>query len=532
MNLTRIGTRQSDLALTQTRMVAQSLNSQSLPNEIVKVVTTGDKDLRSFDKIPGDGFFTKELEKKLIKKEIDLAVHSCKDLPSMTHYELPWVAYSHRESTFDILITRKENLSSDGHPIRPLRIGTSSPRRYYQLKSLYPGCEILQMRGNVPSRIQKALSSEFDATVLAEAGVSRLGLLQTLEEKGLVAIRLPTVSAACQGILAIQMRRENINTYAPLFNSDLNQIAHAEKSILALFGGGCHLALGANIHKTPSGQFHLKFYYHDTVTETQFEEKYATLTDLLRDTVNRTLKIKESTSRVWLTQPSQHQIEIIKKFKDTGIQPIPLPLTEVRPTWTYEQLVAAYEKFNQVTSLVFTSRFGVRLFFLEFISCFPELYDQLSAKKVYCIGPATQKEFKNYCELEISSPQIQTGASLYEILPKSDVPLLVGTEDSELKKLFEKSRRNYTFLSLYKSLKHDSPLNDFTSIKNGDRVVITSPKAAEYFSQIYQPAGPKLHIFAFGPTTAKKLEALKIPHTVNLVSGSWDAMVNEVLKTK
>jgi uroporphyrinogen-III synthase len=326
------------------------------------------------------------------------------------------------------------------------------------------------------------------------------------------------------------MRRENLETYSSLLNSDLNQIAHAEKSILALFGGGCHLALGANIHKTPAGKFHLKFYYHDTQSETHFEESYSTLTELLRDTVNRTFKIKESSERVWLTQPMQHQLEVIKKFANTKIQPISLPLTEVRPTWTHEQLVQAADKFPQTTSLVFTSRFGVRLFFLEFISCFPELYDQLAAKKIYCIGPATQKEFKNYCHLHISSPQVQTGAALYDILPDTENPLLVGTEDSEVKKLFDKSGRNYTFLSLYKSLKHTSPLNNFTSAKNGDKVIITSPKAAEYFSQIYHPDGPKLSIYAFGPTTAKKLEALKIPYTVNPVSGSWDAMINEVVK--
>lgn len=531
MSKIRIGTRQSDLAMTQTNMVAKSFSNQGFETEIIKVVTTGDKDYRAFDKIQGDGFFTKELEKKLLKNEIDIAVHSCKDLPSMVHDDLPWVAFSEREDIYDILITPSENILS-GNKLKPnLKIGTSSPRRTAQLTKLFPDCQILQLRGNVPSRIQKAKSTEYDAVVLAEAGVKRLNLLETLKSQGLNYFRLPTVSAPCQGVLAVQMRREDLGRFEFLQNKKLNELAHVEKSILALFGGGCQLALGANI-QVQNNSHKLSFYIHDEKYQCDHSGSYSNYTDLLRDTFHQTLRFTKKSQRVWLTQPLQHQLEIAEKFRDTDFLPIPMPLIEIRPCWKYSDFEGVAGKFHEFSSLVFTSRFGVRLFFLEFVSCFPDLYEKLQEKKIFCVGKGTESEFQKYCDLKTEKPDIQTGTALFDIIPESEIPLLAGTQDSELRKTYDKSGRNYTFLSLYKSLKHSSPLYDFTSAQNGDSVVITSPKAAEHFSELYHPERLPLRIFAFGPTTAQKLKSLKIPYIENPRSGSWDSMINEIVNSK
>lgn len=526
----KIGTRQSDLALTQTRLVHDSLNKNQHSSEIVKVVTTGDKDLRAFEKIPGDGFFTKELEKQLLQKKIDLAVHSCKDLPSMVHLNLPWVAYHQRESVRDILITPKKNISPNGTLKEKMVIGTASPRRHHQLQSLFPTCSLKGMRGNVPTRIEKALSSEYDASILAEAGLSRLNLLGQLESKGLVAIPLETATAPCQGILAVQMRQESFQTLRFLENVQLSKIAKAEKSLLALFGGGCQLALGANITEVSSG-YHLNFYLKSEFSDSQFQKTYLNLSDLLRCTFSQALKLSTNASeqKIWLTQPLQHQMETALLFKDAGLETTPFPLLDVQPNWKYEDFQKTADDFKTIQNLVFTSRFGVRLFFSEFISCFPELYDQLDKMTVYCIGESTKSEFSKYSDLKVICPPEAHGDSLFEVLSDQKT-LLTGTEDSVLKKRFEKSGRNYTFLNLYKGLSYGGPLNDFTSAKKGDRIIITSPKAARIYAETYHQQAPQgLQVYAFGPTTSKELEARKVAHSTNSNSGSWESMI-DVLK--
>ena len=114
----RVGTRKSDLALTQTNLVKTTLESKGYSPEIQHIVTVGDKDLRPFQHMTGDGFFTKEIEKNLLAENIQLAVHSSKDLPSQIHHSLPWVAYSEREDTSDIMIVKKEFVLSE----KPLKL--------------------------------------------------------------------------------------------------------------------------------------------------------------------------------------------------------------------------------------------------------------------------------------------------------------------------------------------------------------------------------------------------------------------------
>src|SRR5690606_37778751 len=129
----------------------------------------------------------KEIEKSLLKNEIQAAVHSSKDLPSQIHKEIPWFAYGDREDTADILVVKKDFVLSE----EPLRlkphtvIGTSSPRREAQLKRKFPDAKIESFRGNVPTRIEKVKSGTVDACVLAKAGVNRLNLLEFIEDQGL-----------------------------------------------------------------------------------------------------------------------------------------------------------------------------------------------------------------------------------------------------------------------------------------------------------------------------------------------------------
>ncbi|MCG8576790.1 MAG: hydroxymethylbilane synthase, partial [Flavobacteriales bacterium] len=176
MNIT-IGSRGSDLALWQAHFVKRQLEEQGHSVSIEIIVTKGDRiqDL-SFDKIEGKGFFTKEIEDALLNGKIDLAVHSHKDLETTSPEGLTIGAVSYRENPTDSLIIRKDvaDSSSKFKLSETAVVGTSSARRQTQLKRLMPQLEIKDLRGNVPTRIQKLRDGQYDAIVLATAGLKRL----------------------------------------------------------------------------------------------------------------------------------------------------------------------------------------------------------------------------------------------------------------------------------------------------------------------------------------------------------------------
>src|SRR6195952_2935264 len=174
-----IGTRGSELALWQANFVKDRLAENHITAELKIIKTQGDRILNlSFDKLEGKGFFTKELEEELLAGTIDLAVHSHKDLPTENPPGLIIAAVSEREDPADILLILKDCV--DVHQKISVKfggiVGTSSNRRKAQLLAMRPDLEIEELRGNVPSRIGKLRSENYDAIMLAKAGISRLGL--------------------------------------------------------------------------------------------------------------------------------------------------------------------------------------------------------------------------------------------------------------------------------------------------------------------------------------------------------------------
>jgi len=174
-----IGTRGSDLALWQANFVKDSLAAINVTAELKIIKTQGDRILNlSFDKLEGKGFFTKELEDELLAGTIDLAVHSHKDLPTENPPGLIIAAVSEREDPSELLLILKDCV--DVHKKLSLKlgaiVGTSSNRRKAQLLAYRPDLEIQELRGNVPTRIQKLRNESYDAIMLAKAGVARLGI--------------------------------------------------------------------------------------------------------------------------------------------------------------------------------------------------------------------------------------------------------------------------------------------------------------------------------------------------------------------
>lgn len=243
----RIATRSSDLALHQARIVETALTSKGFACEIVTFRTTGDKNLdQPLSEIGAKGLFTHELEVALKKKKVDCCVHSLKDLPTELPDGLTIAAILEREDPRDVVVLNHvigvEDLAS--LPAGS-RVGTSSLRRRAQLAARHPRLEVVELRGNVPTRLQKVESGMVHAAILAAAGLIRLGATQRISEFLDAPEWLP---AAGQGAIAVECRDDDAEMQqilAGLDHDPTRRAVSAERSFLAGLDGGCQVPIGA-----------------------------------------------------------------------------------------------------------------------------------------------------------------------------------------------------------------------------------------------------------------------------------------------
>ena len=242
----RIGTRGSALALAQTGVVAAAVAKASGDDvEIVTIVSTGDTSTESLSNLGGTGVFASALREALIANQCDLVVHSLKDLPTTPYPGLRVGAVPKRADARDALCAR-DGLTLEALPAGS-RIGTGSPRRAAQLRGWRPDVEVLDIRGNVDTRLQKVVSGEVDAVVLAAAGLSRLGRLDQVTEFFELG---RWATAPGQGALAIETR----DSLSPAFAAVIKSLNHpssflaamAERAILARLEAGCAAPIGAS----------------------------------------------------------------------------------------------------------------------------------------------------------------------------------------------------------------------------------------------------------------------------------------------
>jgi hydroxymethylbilane synthase len=244
MTALRLGTRRSALATAQSRAVAAALTAATGREvELVEIVTEGDRSQEPLASMGGSGVFTTALRAALLAGDIDLAVHSYKDLPTAPADHLTVAAVPAREDPRDVLVSR------DGTTLGQLpagsRIGTGSPRRAAQLLALGYGLEIVGIRGNVDTRLRKVADGEFDAIVLARAGLARLGRLDAISEVFDPTQMLP---APGQGALAVECRSDRedvIDALATLDDAPSRVSVVAERALLAALEAGCSAPVGA-----------------------------------------------------------------------------------------------------------------------------------------------------------------------------------------------------------------------------------------------------------------------------------------------
>jgi hydroxymethylbilane synthase len=256
MAILRIGSRGSQLALWQANHVAALLREQGHTVEIEVIKTTGDKITSvALAKVGTKGMFTKEIEEALHDHRVDLAVHSLKDVPTELEHEFELAAIMKREDPRDAFISVKFS-SLDELP-HGAKVGTSSLRRQCQLKAVRPDLEIFPLRGNVDTRIRKLESGEYDAIILAAAGVRRLGLETHVRSRISADIMCPAVG---QGALAIETRRGDQQTktlLAFLNDADTHAAIDCERALLGSLGGGCQVPIGAYAEKR-GGRLYLR----------------------------------------------------------------------------------------------------------------------------------------------------------------------------------------------------------------------------------------------------------------------------------
>lgn len=281
----RVGTRGSILALEQTKQVLKLLNCKA---EIITIKTTGDKITNiPLYRIGGKGLFIKEIEQALLDKKIDIAVHSLKDVPTYMDQRFIIGAYIKRQNPFDTFISKK-NINDQG-----IKIGTCSPRRIAQIKYINPTAEIFPLRGNINSRLDKYLRGELDAIVLAECGLNRIGKF------GIGNIMENMVPAACQGVIAVQVLKENaeyIKIISEINDPETDIISTAERIFLEEVDGSCYTPVGVFCERIAEG-FKCDFMLaDDDFSNVRFHKEIIPEYDLLSKVpqIGKMMKIKKN----------------------------------------------------------------------------------------------------------------------------------------------------------------------------------------------------------------------------------------------
>ncbi|MFN6038042.1 MAG: hydroxymethylbilane synthase [Bacteroidota bacterium] len=470
-----IGTRGSELALWQANFTKKLLEKNGHTVEIKIISTAGDRSQQwntAWDKMEGKGFFTKELEEALLSKEIDLAVHSYKDLPTEEVKGLTIAGVSKREDPSEILIIRKEKvdekqkfrLKSDAI------VGTSSARRKSQLLAFRPDIKLKDLRGNVPTRVNKLRSGEYDAIMIALAGVSRLNLnLDDLHTEIISTDEI--VPAPAQGVLAWQTRENDydlIRAIEKINDEEVQYLCSLEKKVLSLFDGGCQLPLGILCEKDIDEEN--KNIWRFTVSKANSWD-------------NQPLQLKMETHHPYdfpdkivahLNQIKSKKIFITKNFREKDYLP-----NALKKIGFIAQGISLIE-FRQISLkdfpipdwIFFSSKHAIKYFFQQ--------KPAIGNAKIGCVGKATAQELRNFgMKADFIGQSTDTrmiGKQFASLAGKSKVlfPMAKESLQSVQNQLLNKEQAFN--LPVYATLKNSIKISE-----DFDIVVFTSPSNVDAF---------------------------------------------------
>ena len=500
-----IGTRGSDLALWQANYVKDRLSEINVKAELKIIKTQGDHILNlRLDKLEGKGFFTKELEECLLDGTIDMAVHSHKDLPTKNPDGLIIAAVSEREDPSEVILILKDCVD----PSKKLSlkhnatVGTSSNRRQSQLLAIRPDLEFENLRGNVLTRIQKLRDEDYDAIIIAKAGLSRLKL--DLSEFYVEEIE-PTaelVPAPAQGVLAIQIRaldHELFEILQYINNSSVAEQIAVERKVLNLFDGGCHMPLGCYCEKIGDR-------YHVWTTKSKDAEEFpdrlylsATSTDGLAEKIvakfdveSRKMPRKVFISRE-LSEHSYFKRSLFKNQIEVDARSL------IRTVPTIHKLDSFI--FKHVNWVFFSSKNGIEYFF----SLNPTLPKDI---KFGVVGRGSEDALKllgkTVSFVGESSDTLEIAQEFASIVNGSTILFPSAKESLRTIQNALSSETKIIDLTVYETILEENIAQSFADV-----LVFTSPSNVEaYFVDNLLEPGQKL--VAIGKSTGNKLDEMNI----------------------
>lgn len=558
-----VGTRGSTLARWQTEFVITSLLrvAPGLRVEVRVIKTAGDKDqVRPLVEFGGLGVFTKELEHALANGEIDIAVHSLKDLPTDSPAQLTIAAYFPREDARDAIVSR-HNVGLLQLP-RGARIGTSSARRTAQILALRPDAKIVPLRGNVDTRLRKAQTEEYDAIVIAAAGLIRLGRAHEITEYLSLDTMLPDPG---QGALAVQIRAgdaELAHLLRQLDHEPTRAAVSAERAFLRALGGGCRAPMGAHAELNAEGlrvRGMVGALDGTQIVSGEIRGNVADAAELGRALAQQLLEngaaqilsvgaihvgaISNSKGfnelplhdkRIVITRAQDQANELAEKIRAQGGVPIEFPAIEFAPLEDYSALDDVLRRIQEFDWVVFTSANGVRAVAerLRVLETTPAIFDNL---RVAAIGPGTARTLE---QINVSADFIPTkflGEQVGRELPviKGERVLLLRADIASdvLADVLQTRGANVLDVDAYRTVMpeaHSLNLNDV------DAVTFTSSSTVRNFiAMLDNDARVTLHtrdIFCIGPVTADTARELGLRTSAVGDEHTLDGLVAAMLK--
>lgn len=498
-----IGTRGSDLALWQANFTKDLLEKQGHEVEIKIIETKGDTSQQwntSFDKLEGKGFFTKELEEALLNKTIDVAVHSHKDLPTENPDGLIIAGVSSRENPADWLIMRDEaeDTTKKFNLKEGAKVGTSSARRKSQLLSFRPDVEITDLRGNVPTRINKLREGQYDAIILAAAGLERL----ELDLSDFTVEQLETsefVPAPAQGVLAWQIREDDYklsDVFDAVCDYDVMININIERRILNLLDGGCQLPLGVFCDTEMNDQDRKLFKVWVSAADawnTQVKQLYYETTnteDLPEKIVEHLQRI--SSKSIFISREAHESNNLNRWLTNLGFN------VECKSLIDLKKLTI--KELPKSDWLFFSSKHAVEFFFMQ--------KPDIGTTKIGCIGKSTSQAIR---ELGLRADFIGqstdtklVGKQFSARVGLGKVVFPVARESMRTIQWQFPKQQNCIDLPVYAALKVPHEVVETTDI-----LVFTSPSNAESYLE-KNKIHPHQKVIAMGEATEKSLLKAKV----------------------